>query len=81
MPTTSTSKAQIRPNPRPAVEWHKPKRKRGRKDSKDQRRNRLEWRNIDKEWRIFQQRWMKRSNKPGKKPLSILRIVQFTIRN
>jgi hypothetical protein len=62
---------------RPAVEWHKPKRKRGRDGSKDSRRRRLEWRNLDKEWRIFQQRWMKPSKKPGKKPLSIIRLIQF----
>jgi hypothetical protein len=62
---------------RPAVEWHKPKRKRGRGDGKDWRRTRLEWRSIDKEWRIFQQRWLKPSKKPGKKPLAIIRTVQF----
>jgi hypothetical protein len=49
----------------------KPRRKRGRKGSKDWRRNRLLLRSADKERRKTKERWMKPSKKPGKKPLAV----------
>jgi hypothetical protein len=67
--TPETIPAPQRPKPH---KWHKPKRKkRYHQGRKDDRRQRLQWRNHDKEQRILQQRWMKPSKQPGKKPLPI----------
>jgi hypothetical protein len=56
----------------PSHKWQKPKRKkRYHQGRKDDRRQRLQWRNHDKAQRILQQRWMKPSKQPGKKPLPI----------
>jgi hypothetical protein len=60
-----------KPRKPPTQEWEKAKRKRARKGSKDWRRQRLEWRDTDKERRHYQQRWMKFSKQPGKKPLPV----------
>jgi hypothetical protein len=69
-PSEVKSSPQKRRNS-PTPDWEKAKRKRARKGSKDWRRQRLEWRDTDKERRQYQQRWMKFSKKPGKKPLAV----------